>query len=172
MSNTIEQIDWMHWIYRLIAYLIDTIIVGIPAYIIYLFALIPLLTTPSYIYLGITIYGVAPWWSFLLLPFIIGILQLVYFMALDTIWGGTVGKRILGLQVQMSSGGKVPIGKSIIRNISKIHGLFLILDWLVGVLTPGDKHQKYTDRIASTTVTATKAIFNPTPPPPPPPPPT
>ncbi len=171
MSNSIEQINWTHWIYRLIAYIIDSIIIGIPAAIIYYLAIIPVITT-SYVYYGVTIYGGAPWWGFLLLPFILGILQLLYFMILDTMWGATIGKRILGLQVQNTTGGRVPFGKSFIRNISKIYGLFLILDWLVGILTNGDKRQKFTDRIAATTVIQTRDAFNTAPPPPPPPPPT
>ena len=35
MSSNTGQIDWTHWIYRLIALIIDSIIAGIPAYIIY-----------------------------------------------------------------------------------------------------------------------------------------
>ena len=93
-------------------------------------------------------------------------------MILDTAWGGTIGKRLLGFQVQMVNGGKVPYDKSFIRNISKIYGLFLFLDWLIGVVTAGDKRQKYTDRIAGTIVIQVKQAFTSavTPPPPPPPP--
>ena len=170
MSN-IEQIDWGHWIYRLIAIIIDSIIAAIPAYIIYALALIPLLSsTVDYGY-GVII-SVAPWWAYLLLPFIIGIIQLLYFMILDTVWGGTIGKRILGLHVQTVNGGKVPFDKAFLRNISKIYGLLLLLDWLIGIVTPGDKRQKYMDRVAGTTVVSLKQTFSTTPPPPPPPPPT
>jgi uncharacterized RDD family membrane protein YckC len=91
-------------------------------------------------------------------------------MILDTAWGATIGKRLMGLQVQMVNGGKVPYGKSFIRNISKIYGLFLFLDWLIGVVTPGDKRQKYTDRLAGTIVIQARQAFQSTPPPPPPPP--
>jgi len=171
MSTTIDQINWMHWIYRLIAYIIDSIIVGIPATIIYYLAILPLFT-PSSVYYGVTVYGAAPWWGFLILPFILGIFELLYFMVLDTIWGGTIGKRILGLQVQNVNGGRIQISKSFIRNISKIYGLLLLLDWLVGIITPGDKNQKFTDRIAATTVVQTKQAFTSDMPPPPPPPPT
>jgi uncharacterized RDD family membrane protein YckC len=71
------------------------------------------------------------------------------------------------------NGNKVPFDKSFIRNITKVYGLFLFLDWLVAVITPGaDKRQKYTDRIAGTTVVqARQAFASSTPPPPPPPPP-
>lgn len=170
MTTNSGQLDLTHWIYRLIAYIIDCIIVGIPAAIIYYLVILALIT-PSYTYLGYTYLGIAPWWSFLLLPFLLGILQLFYFMILDSTWGGTIGKRILGLQVQTVNGSKVPFDKSFIRNISKIFGLFLFLDWLVAVITPGaDKRQKYTDRIARTTVVqARQAFAGSTLPPPPPP---
>jgi hypothetical protein len=76
----------------------------------------------------------------------------------------------------MVNGGKVDFSKAFIRNISKIYGLLLFLDWLLGIVTPGNKGQKYTDRIAGTTVVSIKQAFaSPTtssPPPPPPPPPT
>ena len=170
MTNNSGQLDFTHWIYRLIAYIIDSIIIGIPATIIYYVAVIPLITPKTTIgYYTFT--GAVPWWSFLVLPFLLGILQLFYFMILDTVWGGTIGKRVIGLQVRTVNAGKVPFDKSLIRNISKIYGVFLLLDWLVAVITPGaDKRQKYTDRIAGTTVVQTKQTFGSVPPPPPPPP--
>lgn len=166
MADNSIQLDLSHWIYRLIAYIIDSIIIGIPAAIIYYIVILGLLT-PSYTDFGVTVYGAAPWWSFLLLPFILGILQLFYFMFLDVAWGGTVGKRVMGLQVQTEKGGKIDLGKSIIRNISKIYGVLLFLDWLISVITPGnDKRQKFTDRMAGTTVIQTKTPFTTTIPPP------
>ena len=148
MTNNSGQLDLTHWIYRLIAYIIDSIIIGIPAAIIYYTVVIALIT-PTVTVEGFTFTGAVPWWGFLVLPFLLGILQFFYFMILDTVWGGTIGKRIMVLQVQTVNAGKVPFDKSLIRNISKIYGLFLLLDWLVAVITPGaDKRQKYTDRIA------------------------
>jgi uncharacterized RDD family membrane protein YckC len=162
MTNNNEQLDFTHWIYRLIAYIIDSIIIGIPAAIIYFFVIVALiLTNPFFFAFG----------GWLILPLLLGILQLVYFMILDTSWGGTIGKRVMGLQVQTVNGGKVPFDKAFIRNISKIYGLFLFLDWLIAVVTAGnDKRQKYTDRIAGTTVVQVKQAFATAPPPPPPPP--
>ena len=164
MTTDSGQLDLTHWIYRLIAYIIDSIIIGIPAAIIYFIIILAAVVANPFL---------LAWGSWLVLPFLLGILQLFYFMILDTAWGGTIGKRVLGLQVQMVNGNKVPFDKSFIRNITKIYGLFLFLDWLVAVITPGaDKRQKYTDRIAGTTVVqARQAFASSTPPPPPPPPP-
>ncbi len=165
MASNSGQFDLTHWIYRLIAYIIDSIIIGIPAAIIYFFVIWSIvLSNPFVLAFG----------GWLILPFLLGILQLIYFMVLDVSWGGTIGKRIMGLQVETVNGGKVPFDKSFIRNISKIYGLFLFLDWLIAVVTAGnDKRQKFTDRYAGTTVVQTKQAFASVgaPPPPPPPPP-
>ncbi len=156
----------MHWIYRLIALIIDSIITGIIGYIIYAILLIPLIISGA-------VFGVVAWWgATLLLPFIYGIVLVIYSAILEASWGGmTIGKKILGLQVQTTSGGKVAFDKAFLRNISKIYWLLLLIDWLIGVFTPGNKMQKYTDRMAGTVVVQAKQPFAAAMPPPPPPPP-
>jgi len=170
-TQSSSQFDINHWLLRLVAFIIDSIIIGIPAAIIYYFIIVPLVWPATYLY-GVYLYGGAPWWGFLLLWFILGIIELLYFVLLEASSGATVGKKILGLQVQMTNGSKVTFDKAFIRNISKIYGLLLLLDWILGVATPGpDQRQKYTDRIAGTTVVSVKPAFTSTTPPPPPPPP-
>ena len=144
-SNSNEQIDLMHWVLRLVAYIIDTIIILIPTAIIYFVALVALISTGFFAFFGI----------WLLLPLILGIIEVLYFVVLDVSWGATIGKRVLGLHVQMTNGGKVTFEKAFIRNISKIFWPFLGLDWLIGILTTGDKRQKFTDRWAGTVVVQT-----------------
>ena len=64
----------------------------------------------------------------------------LYFIISDVAWGGTIGKRIMGLQVQTTNGSRISIDKSFIRNISKISKIFwllLFLDWLIAVVTAG-----------------------------------
>jgi uncharacterized RDD family membrane protein YckC len=163
-SSNSGKIDWMHWIIRLVALIIDSIICLIPYAIIY--AIIVVADTHFFRYGG-----------FFVGPFIFGIIEVIYFVILEVYWGGaTIGKRILGLQVQLVNGGKVTMEKSLIRNITKIYWLFLLLDWLVAILTPGnDRRQKYSDRYAGTTVVQVgRAPIGSTPPssPLPPPPPT
>jgi uncharacterized RDD family membrane protein YckC len=170
-SNSSGQLDFSHWLIRLVAYIIDSIIIAIPVYIIYYIVLLSIIFTG-----GVTgffaIYGFA-----FVFPFFFGIIEVLYFVILDVSWGATIGKRVMGLQVQMTNGGKVQFDKAFIRNISKIFWLFLILDWLIGIATTGsDKRQKFTDRWAGTTVVQVgKSPIAITPPPqssPPPPPPT
>ena len=166
MATKIEEINWTHWIYRLIALIIDSIIAGIIGGIIYSVLLIPILIAS--VVSGAGIFA-APWWAgSLLFPFIYGIILLVYSAILEGIWDGmTIGKRLLGLQVQTVNGGKVPMDKAFIRNLSKIYWILLLLDWLLGILTPGNKQQKYSDRLAGTVVVQRKSAFTSTPPPPP-----
>jgi uncharacterized RDD family membrane protein YckC len=149
---TFEQIDWNHWILRLVAFIIDSIIFGVVTGVLGLFLPLDLL-------FGTLIWGVLLW---------------LYFTLFDIYMGATIGKRLLGIQVQTVTGGRVTIDKALIRNLSKIIPPLLLIDWLIGVVTPGDKRQKFLDRTAG--VTFVRPIegytaYSSTPPPPPPPPP-
>lgn len=145
-GNT-QQIDVGHWISRIIAIIIDSVILYIVAWLLFSLLLVPILFlgASSLFWIG---YG-----NWLVLPFISGIFGVFYFVILEVYWGGTIGKRIMGLGVQMTNGNKVTLEKAFIRNISKIHPILLLLDWLIAFVTPGDdRRQKYSDRIAGTTV--------------------
>ncbi len=161
-SSSTGQIDFGHWVIRLVAYIIDSIIIGIVAGIIgIILAAAIVLSGSFFLFAG---YGL------FFLTF--GILSLLYFIILDVAWGATIGKRLMGLQVQNVNGSRASIDKSFIRNISKIFWLFLFLDWLIAVVTAGaDRRQKLTDRWAGTTVIQTKQPFASVSGPPPPPPP-
>ena len=163
MTTNTEQIDWGHWVLRLVAIIIDGIILIIAAAIVSAILSIGLLIGGGF---GFFFSGL----GLVSFSFLWGILAVLYYMILDTYWGATLGKRFMGLRVQTVNGGKVPFDKAFIRNISKIFWPLLILDWLVGIVTPGDKRQKYSDRIAGTTVVQIKQPFATAPPPPPPPP--
>jgi uncharacterized RDD family membrane protein YckC len=159
-----SQIDMNHWLLRIVAFVIDSIIIGIIAYILFSFVILSLLFGGGWFWFGFGYY--------LGLSFLVGILEVLYFTILEVSWGATLGKRIMGLQVQMVNGSKVAFDKAFIRNISKIFWLFLLIDWILGIATSGsDQRQKYTDRIAGTTVVQVKQPFSSVPPPPPPPPP-
>lgn len=164
-NESSSQFDMNHWILRFVALIIDNILLGIVAIVI-IFGLGALLWGGMY-------YGLYLWGGFgyaLLLPFILGVLSIFYFALFESSSGATLGKKVMGLQVQMVNGNKVTFDKAFIRNISKIYGLFLLLDWLIGIATPGQDHrQKYTDRMAGTTVVSTKQSFMSSAPPPPPP---
>jgi len=76
----------------------------------------------------------------------------IYFIIVETVYGTTIGKNLMGLKVVTKSHKKINVEKAILRNISKIHPVLSVLDVIVGVITSTDLHQKYSDRIANTTV--------------------
>jgi uncharacterized RDD family membrane protein YckC len=164
-GSTGQQVDMgNHWLLRLVAIIIDSIIWSIVAYII----IWVLFFRPGAGW--VAWYGFGSW---LILPFIMGIFWVIYSAVLEGgSWQATLGKKVMGLKVQMLDGSKAPMGKTFIRNLSKIYGLILLIDWLIGIATPGpDPRQRYFDRIAGTTVVSVKQAFGTVAPPPPPPPP-
>ena len=57
---------------------------------------------------------------------------------------------------------KLILEKHFSATSARVRALFLFLDWLIGVVTPGaDRRQKYTDRMAGTTVVQGKQPFAP-----------
>jgi len=150
-----------HWLLRIVAAIID----GIPWTIVAWLVIWVIMFRPGVAW--IAWYG----FSWLIIPLFLGIFWVLYSAALEaSSWRATLGKKVMGLQVQMLDGSKAPFGKTFIRNISKIYGLILLIDWIIGVATHGpDPRQRYFDRNAGTTVVSTKHTFGTAPPPPPPP---
>ena len=160
-TSSSGQIDFTMWLYRLVAYIIDSIIIGIVVFIIDFIIGILIVLSGAFFGVYFLFFGV------------FGLLSILYFIILDVIWGATIGKRVMGFDVELEKGGKISYGKSFIRNISKIFPLFLFLDWLIAVVTAGnDRRQKLTDRWAGTTVVQIKQPFQSATTPQSPPPPT
>jgi uncharacterized RDD family membrane protein YckC len=123
-----------HWVKRAIAILIDSIIVGIAT------AILGVLTDMARIF------------NWLALPFVMGLMYVLYFTVTESIYGYTIGKKIVNLKVMKANGKKPGLQSAFLRNISKIHFLILLLDTLGGFFTSKDNHQRYVDQIANTTV--------------------
>lgn len=123
-----------HWVKRIIAIVIDSIIVGIAT------AIMGLL---------INVAGIFNWLNF---PFVMGLVYVLYFTITESSYGYTIGKRLVNLKVVSTGGQKPSLKNAFIRNISKIHFIFLLLDAIGGFFTSKDHHQKYIDQIAHTTV--------------------
>jgi uncharacterized RDD family membrane protein YckC len=130
-----------HWIKRIIAYVIDSIIVGVVTTIILAIIMLP-----------VFIRNPTAFFNVLSFPFAMGLLYILYFSIAETMYGATLGKRLLGLKVVTKTDGRPSFEKAFIRNITKIHWVLLLLDLIGGLITSTDLHQKYTDRIANTTV--------------------
>ena len=123
-----------HWVKRVIAIVIDSIIVGIAT------AILGLITDAS---------GVFNWMS---LPFVMGLIYVLYFTATESTYGYTMGKRLVNLKVAKSNGERPGLVNAFVRNISKIHFLVLLFDTLAGFFISRDSHQRYIDQFANTTV--------------------
>ncbi len=142
-----------HWVSRLVAYVIDILIVN---FIVFLIAVVVLLP------FGITVGLLFPFASFgfigllsslaLLLQGFVAILYLGYFTLTEATFQKTPGKALLGLRVVSTDGTPFDIRKAFIRNVSKVYWLLLLLDLLVGLVMPLREGQKYSDHLASTSV--------------------
>jgi len=138
-----------YWIRRLVAFIIDSIIIIACTLIIIAIIAIPLI-----------ILGVMtgfPW--YLLDPFLflffVGILSVLYFTFFETYYGSTFGKRIMNLKTTKLDGQKPSLDLVFIRNLSKIYWVLVLIDTVIGLATPGDPHQKLSDRYAGTIVAST-----------------
>ena len=130
-----------HWIRRLIAYVVDSIIVFVATALLLALLLFPIfIANPASIF------------NLLSFPFAMGLIYIFYFTVADSFRGATIGKEFFGLRVK-SNGENPNLERAFIRNISKIHWVLLLLDLVAGLVTSTDLHQKYSDRIADTTVT-------------------
>ncbi len=127
-----------HWIKRVVAIFIDALLLGIVLFV---------LSIPFAIFA----------WGWFAWPFVWGVLFILYSTLLEATAGGaTIGKKVMNLKV-VAIDGPMTVEKALIRNLSKIHILFVILDWILGIVTQGDPRQRYLDRIARTTVTRVDA---------------
>jgi uncharacterized RDD family membrane protein YckC len=157
-----------HWLLRIVAAIIDTIPWAIVSSILWWALILNGTGAPLNKALG------GFWWLIwpFLIPLFYGLLYVIYSAVMESsASAATLGKRVMGLKVQLLNGGKVPSGKVFTRNISKIFWVIFFIDILIGIATPGpDPRQRYFDRIAGTTVISVRQAFAPAPPPPPPPP--
>ena len=154
-GSSSTQLDLGHWMLRLIAVIIDGVIIGVVWWILWAFVFLTIvLTGAGWAFLAVGL----GYWFFSIFGF--GLIWLIYAVVLESAWSATLGKRVLGLKVQTVSGGKADLNKLFIRNITKIIPPLVLLDWLIAVVTPGsDRRQKYMDRIAGTTVVQVSQPF-------------
>jgi len=124
-----------HWLKRLIAYIIDFFVSSMLVYLVFFFLAWGLLD-PSMI------------WYF---PMTAGMVQVFYSAALEYTSKKTLGKAIMGLEVEALTY-SFEASDALIRNFSKLHGIFVLLDWVIGMASEGDPRQRYLDRLTETTV--------------------
>ena len=141
---TKDQKAQEYWVKRFIALIIDGLIIFVVVAIIGVFvASAFLFGAGGFGFVG-ALFGV--------LSIFVGIILIFYFPIMESTSGATFGKRFLHLKVVSKTGSNPTFVESFIRNVSKIYWLLLLLDVIVGLATSKGYAQKYTDRIAGTSV--------------------
>lgn len=128
-----------HWVKRFFAALIDFLIILIPLYILFNVIFWT-------VFWGWGLWFGWFWWLF------DGMFVFLYFVILEMIMQGSIGKKIVNLQVVTTSGQPLGIGAIVIRSLFKLIYPLLWIDVILGLLTEGDPRQKFMDRIANTVV--------------------
>ena len=138
-----------HYAKRVIAFILDSVIVSVVVAVLALVLAIPFLLglgfTPGFP----SVYPA--WWGFWL-GGLIPLAILGYFTLAEWLYGRTIGKKIMGLKVARKDGRPMDLWTSFVRNISKFNFVLLILDVAAGLAMRGDTSQKFSDRYAGTVV--------------------
>jgi uncharacterized RDD family membrane protein YckC len=141
-----------HWARRLIAIVIDSVIITVALAVIAAVVSVPLL-----FWFGIpspTTFSAwwAGWWGFW--GGALGLFLFLYSFLAEGLYGRTLGKEIMGLRAERTDGNRLDFRSSLVRNLSKIFWALLLLDVLVGLGTHGEMSQKWSDRYIGTKVEA------------------
>lgn len=134
------------WVLRIFAYLIDLFIVMVLGFLLSVFAFIPLM-------IGSLWGGNWAWRGIWALPLYLGLVQIIYSVVLELIYGSTFGKQLLGLIVLSRDGGKPGVYGAVLRNLSKAHWVLLLIDVVKGVMSSHIARDKYLDKVSKTYVT-------------------
>jgi uncharacterized RDD family membrane protein YckC len=139
-----------YWFRRLIAFVIDAIIVYAVIGIIIAAVTIPALIT-SQILPGV----IMPVFGFgaALFSAMSSVILVVYFSFAESIYGASIGKSIMGLHVTTMDRKNPGLGASFVRNVSKIYWVILLLDVVVGLALEVDYKRKFSDKFVGITVT-------------------
>ena len=133
-----------YWGERLVAFIIDAVIVFVVVLVIAIFITIPFFLTGAAFTPVAFFFG-----GFALLG---GVIFVLYFAVMESSSGASIGKKIFKLKVVSRTGSTPNFGEAFIRNVSKIYWLLLLLDVIVGLAISKGYQQKYSDSIMGTSV--------------------
>jgi uncharacterized RDD family membrane protein YckC len=146
---TKDQMVQGYWMRRLIAFVIDAIVVGIAfgilAAILVIPSIITSLTSGNVFNVG-AIFGASAY------SLLNSVVLVLYFSLAESFYGITLGKSVIRLKATTLEGRTPTLEQSLIRNASKINWVLLLLDVIFGLATQTDYKQKYSDRYARTVV--------------------
>lgn len=134
-----------HEIKRFVAAIIDSVIVWIISFLVAGLVFASAFAVGGF---NVLFWGVG--------AFVLALIAILYWAVQEGFAGATIGKKIMGLQV-VGTTGPLDFVKAIVRNLTKINGLLLLIDWFIGLAMEGDPRQKASDRFAGTTVVRTDA---------------
>ena len=140
---TKESTAQHYWLNRLLALIVDALIVFIPlAILTVIFAVFVAIS-------GLTPFGILVGGVVSIVWYLIFIL---YNMVMESTYGASFGKRFFRLKVVSKTGSNPNLGEAFIRNLSKIYWLLLLLDVIVGLAVSKGYQQKYSDKFMGTSV--------------------
>ena len=145
-SQTAQQ----YWGKRLLAYIIDAILLSVIVGALVSIIAFPLIFGYGW---GYQFYQPYSWFGLGPFPLLGGIITVLYFTFTESRYGASLGKMLMGLKVTMNDGRRLTMDKAVTRNISKVHWALLLLDVIVGLATEPDYRKKFTDKYAGTIVT-------------------
>jgi len=141
-----------NWFRRLIAAIIDGILLGIVFAILAIIAFASWFVTGGFAGRWDYVSNVGRWVGFGALGLLFWLIWILYFAVTESMWGASIGKSLLGMRVVGADGNKPLFVNALIRNASRIHGLIFLLDFILGLVLEGDPRQRFLDRIAKTVV--------------------
>jgi uncharacterized RDD family membrane protein YckC len=144
-----------YWLKRLLAFIVDAIIVFVGLAIITVLATLPFLlvgaVTRGSVSFSVVFGSASLLW---------GIIFVLYFTLAESTSGASIGKNLFGFKVVSKTGSNPSLGEAFIRNLSKIHWVLLLLDVVVGLALSKGYQQKYSDQFVGTTVTFKQASLH------------
>ena len=143
---TRDQRAQQYWIERLIAYVVDSVIVFVSLAILTAIIALPALFTGGFGFFTVFFGGVA---------FVWGIIFVLYFAFMESSSGASIGKRLFNLKVVSRTNSNPTFGEAFIRNVSKLYWLLLLLDVIVGLALSRGYQEKYSDHFMGTRVVHT-----------------
>lgn len=138
------------WIKRVVAFIVDSIIIEIIfviVSIVFTVLLLPVRLVPVDIFTGLSA-GVSTIFS----PLIV----YGYYTFFEGSFSATIGKMLLSLRVIPIRGGTMTYKKAFVRNLTKpwngVIAVLFLLDLLIGFATEGDPRERIMDTLAGTVV--------------------
>jgi uncharacterized RDD family membrane protein YckC len=148
---TKDQAVQGYWVKRLIAFMIDAIVVSVAFGILAAILVIPSIVTSI---MSGNVFNVGAFFGASAYSLLNSIVLVLYFSLAESFYGMTLGKSVMGLKVATLEGQTPTLEQSLIRNASKINWVLLLLDVIFGLAMQTDYKQKFSDKFARTMVVA------------------